>query len=707
MDNTVSVASGITPSQDNYSCFPTSYVATAAGYPSILVYDAQSFRGFPNDFLSAAGVPTSCSGGPGNGAPFYQTPVFLLTASSTVFNEDSTGLPSASTLAAKPITPLLQPSPASRSRSLSESTKNVPLYSSQAATGIPPGTTSDDAGKEPQLSSPGLSESTTAIQASSKLLAIQLQSTSASAGQSALQHPAQSTPPSVGPPVLTFESGDIYSKGSLTIGASQQMAPISSGFVDSGISNINVPSAMAPTDKQAFSQIPTVTLGITFAGVTIERLGSAVIVASQTLVPGSVVTLAGTPVSLAPSATALVVGTLTKPLLQPSSQAADPNPAVVTFAGSPATAASQSYYHTGTQTPVPGNSLIKVSGTSMILAQSGEAVVADSLAFIIPSSSLPIITVASSTLTANSHSEYTIGSGTLIPGSPAITVSGTAISLAISETALVLGSSTIALGSASHSRQVLTFAGSTITAEANSDFPIGAQTLIAGAPVITISGTPISLAPSATALVIDSSTIPLTPASHPVQVITFAGSAVPADAHYEFIAGTQTLIPGAAAITISGTPISLGASAPILMIGSSTIPHIAISGTGVSILTIGGSTITANANSDFVIGTHTLIPGVPTITVFGTPLSLDPSATEVMIGSSTEIIGKVNGAAGLAGVIMSAFSGGLEGPRVANSTTSGSGVTAFTGGAISARAKRRGLGIGYLVVLGFTLGMPL
>jgi hypothetical protein len=53
----------------------------------------------------------------------------------------------------------------------------------------------------------------------------------------------------------------------------------------------------------------------------------------------------------------------------------------------------------------------------------------------------PVIPLAGTTITANSASQYTIGTQTLIPGGTAIKISGTLLSLAPSATAVVLGGS--------------------------------------------------------------------------------------------------------------------------------------------------------------------------------------------------------------------------------------------------------------------------
>ena len=241
-----------------------------------------------------------------------------------------------------------------------------------------------------------------------------------------------------------------------------------------------------------------------------------------------------------------------------------------------------------------------------------------------------VITLGGSTITANSQSDFIIGSQTLVPGVSPITIAGTLVSLAPEASYLVIGSTTININPVP-SPAVLTIGGSTITANSQSDFVIGTQTLIPGAPAITLSGTPISLAPSASEVVIGGSTIYLSPvASSPPAIITIDGSIFTANAQSDFIIGTQTLIPGAPAITVSGTPISLASLASDVVIGTSTIDLV-----HAPVITIGGSVYTENAQSDFIIGTQTLIPGAPAITVSGTPISLAPSALDVVIGTST------------------------------------------------------------------------
>jgi hypothetical protein len=106
----------------------------------------------------------------------------------------------------------------------------------------------------------------------------------------------------------------------------------------------------------------------------------------------------------------------------------------------------------------------------------------------------PVLTINGRPITANPQGNYIIGTQTLIPGSQAIIVSGTPVSLAVVPVATT---------------PALTINGQTITPNPQGDFVIGSQTLTPGGAAITVSGTPISLAPIATAVVVGGTTTPL------------------------------------------------------------------------------------------------------------------------------------------------------------------------------------------------------
>jgi hypothetical protein len=181
-----------------------------------------------------------------------------------------------------------------------------------------------------------------------------------------------------------------------------------------------------------------------------------------------------------------------------------------------------------------------------------------------------------------------------------------------------------------------------------SQYEIGSQTLVAGGPAITVSGAIVSLAPSASALVIGSNTQALSPS--PVTSIPQAPgitlspnlvlSTDPAATYY-YIIGSQTLVPGGPPLTLSGTRVSLAASASALIIGSMTsILPIAAGSDPFPLLTIDSHTLTASsAGHTYAIGSQSLIPGGPAIVVSGMTLSLDPAGTALIVdGTSTQAL---------------------------------------------------------------------
>ena len=275
---------------------------------------------------------------------------------------------------------------------------------------------------------------------------------------------------------------------------------------------------------------------------------------------------------------------------------------------------------------------------------------------------LPVIKIGNDNIIAQTASHYIIGSQTLAPGGPIITANSIKYSLAPSATALVVeshtllpggpaidikgipyslaplttsGDSTVEVDSGNNEPPVLSIAGIAVTADSNSNYHVGAQTLAPGGAGIIVNGVLYSLAPSATALVSGSSTITLNSAKDKLPSLTIAGVTVTANSASNYIIGTQTLVPGAPSITVNGALYSLAPSATALVSGSSTIPLTSGSSDLPNAVTIGGSTYTANSASQYIIGSQTLIPGGPGISVNGVSYSLAPSATALVSGSST------------------------------------------------------------------------
>ena len=276
------------------------------------------------------------------------------------------------------------------------------------------------------------------------------------------------------------------------------------------------------------------------------------------------------------------------------------------------------------------------------------------------------------TYTADDSTHFVIDGNTLTKGGT-INVDKTQLSFDKGGTGVVIGTSTQQLaypGIPVAAKPVLTFGGSTYTADSSSDFIIKGQTLTKGGTVV-VDGTTVSYDEADAAVVIGTSTqrLPfagITPAAEPI--LTFDGSTYTANPSSNFVIDGQTLVKGDA-ITIKGTQISYDKAGTTVVIGASTqsLSHATITAAAEPILTFVGSTYTVNPSSDFVIDGQTLTRG-GVITINGTPISYAAAGTDVVVGTSTEAVG------GLGRYIMSGFGGGGSGP-------SGTGVqpAQFTG----------------------------
>jgi hypothetical protein len=408
-------------------------------------------------------------------------------------------------------------------------------------------------------------------------------------------------------------------------------------------------SSVIPEDSVG-KDVPT----ITFNGITATPDSSfEYLLGEQTLKAGGpAITISGTQVSLAPGASAIVVGSSTS---------------VLVASGSP-----------------------------------GDRVNADGPA--------PFLTL---TADSNSASEYVIEDQTIKPGGPVINIAGTPVSLDTQATALFVGSSTIPIAVVPYSGDQaqqegaqlaakpparLTLAGTTATLNSASEYVIADQTLRPGEPAITVSGTPISLAPQATAVVVGSSTSILVTALHAgdqaqqigelPSMLTLAGVTATLNSASEYVIAGQTLIAGGTPITVSGTPISLASQATAVVIGTSTSILVPDPRSGdqaqqggklAPTLTLAGATATLNSASEYVIDGQTLTPGGNAITLSGARISLAPGATAVVIGSSTSALPAASTNigdyvwAGIAGVLASAEASSTASAE-ASETKSGSEI---------------------------------
>lgn len=329
------------------------------------------------------------------------------------------------------------------------------------------------------------------------------------------------------------------------------------------------------------------------------------------------------------------------------------------------TADSASQYVVNGQTLTPGAPAVVISGTPISLGPSAKNVVigANTVPLVeLEPSALPSFTIGNEVITANSASQYVVNGQTLTPGAPAMIISGTPISLATAAKSIVIGTNTIPLENLQPSLlPPFTIGNKVITADSLSHYIISGQTLIPGAPAITVSGTPISLAPSSAYIAIDSTTIPLQgpttlPSAAPTILVN--GHVITLNSDSRYVIAGQTLTPDASA---DGTPVSAPSNTNLfLTIASQAYPY------------------AVDPAGDIVIASQTLIPGGPPVTIDGEKVEEAADGKDVVVGE-----GKGSGVTteGLAGFIAGAFG---KTTAVATGAVGGNGSfggEVFTGGA--------------------------
>ncbi|KAI9714794.1 MAG: hypothetical protein M1820_000083 [Bogoriella megaspora] len=221
--------------------------------------------------------------------------------------------------------------------------------------------------------------------------------------------------------------------------------------------------------------------------------------------------------------------------------------------------------------------------------------------------------------------------------------------------------------------------------------------ITAGGPATLISGSTISLASSATALVMNGITTPvsailqgdislpdLTDNGNVYTPTSISGS--PA---YSIGAGS-VLLPGGPAITLSGSTYSLASSGTALIVNgvTSALSEHLISSADPLILN--GDTYTptfVSSTAEYSIAPgQTLIPGASALTLSGQTISLDPDASRLIINGQTSTLSaptKTTLGPGLGSYIASGFAG---------PTGTGSNPQEFTG-AGSPEVNRRFFGL--------------
>lgn len=504
--------------------------------------------------------------------------------------------------------------------------------------------------------------------------------------------------PKYGPTVIAGESAQRVSNGisiaGITVTPGAAPITISGTAIAVGSSGIIIGASTVPIATVFPEQVASASSAkyqpITILGQIAQPVSNGVFIAGATLTPGAPpITVLGTAIAVGLSG--LIIGSSTVPLPTVFPQPAVPANAATyeptTIIGQAAQSVSNGISIAGA-TLVPGAPPITISGTPVFVGSSdlviGSSIVP--LAAVFP----PITTNAPqyqpTTINGEkaqllSNGDISIAGTTLTAGASAITVSGTPMSVGSSN--LIIGSSTIPLAAAFQPQvapNTAVYQPTTINGQKAQLLPngvsIAGSTLTPGAPAITISGTPISI--GSTGLVIGTGTpIPLTNA-FPSQIITtIANQAITILPTAVEIAGA-TLTPGAPAITISSTPISINPSA--LIIGTATIPlpsnAQATTITGQLITTLASQPLTAAPTAVEIAGT-TLTPGASGITLNGTLISLN-TAGGLILGSQTIALQSQSG--GLGGLIMAPFATSASSTPISTPTGTGSSNSNGTGG---------------------------
>jgi hypothetical protein len=267
---------------------------------------------------------------------------------------------------------------------------------------------------------------------------------------------------------------------------------------------------------------------------------------------------------------------------------------------------------------------------------------------------LPVLVVGEGTVVANSRGEYVLGTETLKPGGPAITINGNTVSMAPNGMAIVNGATqTIAKVPAPTGAPALTVGSQAISATVvggSTVFVVApGQTLSAGSTLV-VDGTTYSMPTEGqgSTIVVNGQTSVLGAGQ---SVITLQGGR-PVTA--QIISGTtayvlgpdQTLTPGGV-LTISGTTYSMPTSASGSVIVVNGITSTLAAGNGITAapeLTINGVTYThtvRDGTTEYVLNDGTtLVPG-SSVVIDGTTYSLDSQGTALVINGQTSTVPKL------------------------------------------------------------------
>lgn len=387
-------------------------------------------------------------------------------------------------------------------------------------------------------------------------------------------------------PIQKQQNGNLIVAGSITVPPGVQ-TNIAGQQISNGPSQVEV-------NGQTFAAAPAQTAAplLTDGGI-VHMTNGALEVGSQTLIPGSQVTLSGHIVDYA-------------------------NPSQVVVDGT-----------THNFVPISSAQPLVIAGQTMDRASNGGVI------------------IAGSTIAPNGVA--TVGGHTFsLAGSSSIVEDGNTYSIPPTSNAYVVQANTPAANGVALPTGAVTLAnGLVVTPEAGAApgasatyrLPGGVEISAGGAPAI-VSGTTYSALPSGEGFLVNGKSTLALPevtagAMASAAVYTVGGQVFTANPT-GFAIGSATVAPGGTAVTVSGTVISLDKSSH-LRIGSSTMDLTSKYPVATNdVVSVGGSAITA-APTGFVVAGTTVSPGGSAVTINGTVLSLDKSS-HLRIGSSTVLL---------------------------------------------------------------------
>ncbi|KAH0371638.1 hypothetical protein KCU65_g1772, partial [Aureobasidium melanogenum] len=331
---------------------------------------------------------------------------------------------------------------------------------------------------------------------------------------------------------------------------------------------------------------------------------------------------------------------------------------ILTLGSTMITPNPSSEYIINSQTLAPGGPAITIDRTTYSLAPSASAIiqngVTQSLAPTISVSTVPQITLGSSVITANPTGGFIYASQTLSAGGSAIFANGNTHSLATSgaSTYIVSNGITQQVTPSQTAAPVLTFGTSAVTANSESVFVVGEQTLEVGGSAIVVGETTYSLKTSGFSTLVVHNGVTSTLADGTTGIapaITIGSKTITQNSANEYVIGDQTLAPGHSGIEVEGTTYSLatsasasflvenGVTATLAAEGSPSIASSAEVHLTANALSPQVSVVTQNTASAYMVAGQTLKTGGSAIEVEGTTYSLLPSSAILINGVTSSL----------------------------------------------------------------------